>query len=92
MSDKELRKQLSKIVKSGLKKIVMSEEFSQSLSISKQISNNSLILKLIIFTLGFVFAPRLTLIYSAYIFIKPIVKLASFIREVEEEEGISIIK
>lgn len=92
MNEKELRKQFNEVTRKGLKKIVMSQDFIEIMDLAKQMSNKTLILKLIIFALGFIFVPRLALVYSAYLFIKPLVKLALFIIEVEKEEGISIIK
>ena len=93
MSKKEIRKRCQELIYLGLKKMVMSEGFKEYKKLSDKLSNPILpfLSYITINIIGIIFAPRLLLLFHAYIFIKCAMNLTKMILKIEKEENIKIL-
>ena len=97
MDKKESQKRVKEIVKQWIKNTVLSDEFKEVMKLADKHSHGlgfkiGRIIKVLFYIVGFIYMPRIVLLYVFYSIMKFLFKLALVIYEIEQEEGVKIFE
>ena len=97
MDKKEMKKRAKQIIKQWIKNTILSDEFKEIMELADKNSHGlkfkiGRLIKILFYIAGFIYAPRIVLLYVLFSMIRFLFKLSVVIYDIEQEGRVKIFK